>query len=1047
MKPDPNVAAARLLWGELSTRFTTEIYSIGQEETAIESLHGLFALVRTELQSHPEATEFHALALRMLNEALRPSLTRWHGWMVFREERWIFNDQWARKNARNQLIINIKRLIVYRDAFQRMAQGLTWTANDNSDLRPASDPPLPPRKVSLGRDVRAGIGRQVRIHCPRSILPGVIAADRSAINKAEHAEINARRSTPTAPARPDAPLLNAAGLAFSGGGIRSATFSLGVVQVLAAKGIFPGFDYLSTVSGGGYLGTFLSAYLGTGDKTHPEPGDEALEARQRLTEVFATGRDRREPSAARFLRNRSRYLTEGQLTAKVKGIGMVIAGVLFNLLIVLPVPLIFVLLTKWLSGDQLWSKDFSLWGAMSQRWSSLTVSYQTVAILLLLIGVLQMKNTFGPFSRERCKVLARRAAVVPAVGVGIGILYGLMWMTMRVLSAPDESLAQRLLRGNWWGTFTPPEPTSWFPNLHCPFTYLVIPLVGMTLLGALVYPAVKRFSLPRPTSLAPLGGDRWARKVRRIRKVVFADSWRVGGRIFWLWERLFPPTAVLAGLALFCWLTPVGFHLYHFTRIYLSDWSWVQRLQISGEAGTAAVGFGATGLLGLLVKHVNASGNIGKKLSILLIFSGPLLYSFVYFGVGYRMMFTPPALWSPSWVLGSVILITLWAWLFVDVNSYSPHGYYRDQLAKCFLQTRRWPPPTKSGAEPHEPNRASLGPAKHLPLSELGQTKAAPYHLINAAVNLPTSDNRNLRGRNGDFFIFSKHFSGSALTGYFPTLALEREDPHLDLGTAMAISGAAASSHMGWQTSASFRLVMTLANIRLGYWLRNPGRSSGPILSPAGPLCLFREMFAVCMDEKQSFLNLSDGGHIENLAVYELLRRRCKFIVCVDGGCEPGMECADFLRLERYASIDLGIRMHYDLSPLAKRKDGHSNSYGILVKIDYSPPETPQKRASRSPDQAEWGWMLYLKLATLGYGPGAVMDYQRDHPVFPHESTADQIFDEAQFEAYRALGESAAESFFVNHGTSHSPAPLTLQSWFTGLAEALLPDNDEAFGS
>jgi predicted acylesterase/phospholipase RssA len=52
-----------------------------------------------------------------------------------------------------------------------------------------------------------------------------------------------------------------AGLALSGGGIRSASFALGVIQALHKKGWLQRFDYLSTVSGGGYIGTCLSYLL------------------------------------------------------------------------------------------------------------------------------------------------------------------------------------------------------------------------------------------------------------------------------------------------------------------------------------------------------------------------------------------------------------------------------------------------------------------------------------------------------------------------------------------------------------------------------------------------------------------------------------------------------------------------------------------------------------------------------------------------------------------------------------------------------------------
>lgn len=90
--------------------------------------------------------------------------------------------------------------------------------------------------------------------------------------------------------------------------------------------------------------------------------------------------------------------------------------------------------------------------------------------------------------------------------------------------------------------------------------------------------------------------------------------------------------------------------------------------------------------------------------------------------------------------------------------------------------------------------------------------------------------------------------------------------------------------------------------------------------------------------------------------------------------------------------------------------------------------------------------MLYLKLGMIGYGPGYVMDYKREHPAFPHQSTGDQLYDEAQFEAYRALGEAAAESMFAEElvGSARIDS-MEIRDWFQALASHLLPDNDEAF--
>jgi len=309
-------------------------------------------------------------------------------------------------------------------------------------------------------------------------------------------------------------------------------------------------------------------------------------------------------------------------------------------------------------------------------------------------------------------------------------------------------------------------------------------------------------------------------------------------------------------------------------------------------------------------------------------------------------------------------------------------------------------------------------------------------------VNVPSSSNKNLRGRASDFFLASKHFYGSPLTGYGKTKDLENIDRHFDLGTAMAVSGAAASTNMGFKTLPHFRFLMTLFNVRLGYWLTNPGRPARHwLLQGAGPWYLFREMFGR-MNENCRYLNLSDGGHIENLGAYELLRRRCKFIVCVDGGKEPGMECSDLVRLQRYAEIDLGVRMRFDLADLQIGNNGLSRAHAILVKIDYDPDSAAQSNEDQCSGQL--GWMLYIKLAMTGVESTYVKDYKREKPEFPHQSTRDQIYEEEQFEAYRALGETAMEGLFRKELVG-SQTPNNVNDWFQCLANNLLPDNDEAF--
>jgi hypothetical protein len=431
-----------------------------------------------------------------------------------------------------------------------------------------------------------------------------------------------------------------------------------------------------------------------------------------------------------------------------------------------------------------------------------------------------------------------------------------------------------------------------------------------------------------------------------------------------------------------------------------------------------------------VIKAMGAAWKYRKAVSRLFILSGASLFVLVYVATLQKLHMDPrvgPFAAEKVATIGSLsitipeltvfMLLTLWLlWAaFVNLNLTGLHRYYRDRLASCYLEV----PPTPRGTE-EPPSLEKLAPK-------------LPYHLINTTVNLTSSGNPELRGRGGDFFLLSKTFCGSMITGYQSTRQLSRMNPDLDLATAMAISGAAASTNMGWQTMHEYRTLMAIFNVRLGYWIRWRQDRWGWLASNAF-VELTREILGL-LNEDASTLNLSDGGHIENLGAYELIRRKLKYIVCVDGGFDGTMDCADLNRLQRLVAIDLGYRIEFDTADL-KLNDNFSSNYGVLVKIDYTP-------AEEDVTQKELGWMLYVKLAMLGTESNYVLDYRRENPKFPHQTTADQFFDEAQFEAYRKLGESAARNFLSKDFQASSHQAFT--EWFQRLAGDLLRDTDPVY--
>ena len=361
--------------------------------------------------------------------------------------------------------------------------------------------------------------------------------------------------------------------------------------------------------------------------------------------------------------------------------------------------------------------------------------------------------------------------------------------------------------------------------------------------------------------------------------------------------------------------------------------------------------------------------------------------------------------------------LTLLSWIYssfvLNINYASPHAFYRDRLARTYLIR-----PAEGGKSVRQ-----LDPQK---LSEMNKSEKAPYHLINCAVNIPNSKDPDLRGRNTDFFVFSKYYCGGPMAGFHPTTDWERMDSHLDLGTAMAISGAAAAPHMGTLTSARYTFLLALLNVRLGYWLRNPTPSSNGIkrfLPPVAWYYFFLELSGG-MSEKTAYLNLSDGGHIENLGIYELLRRRCKFVIAVDGEADPNRSFGGLLTLTQLAKIDLGVTIEPDLTDMRTDSEGFGHSHFGLSRIDY-------------PD-GNHGLLLYIKSSLTGNESEFLKKYRAENPDFPHQSTSKQLFSETQFEAYRVLGEHIAQDLFRSDLVDSWQSTLPVHEWFKRLAAQLL---------
>jgi hypothetical protein len=274
--------------------------------------------------------------------------------------------------------------------------------------------------------------------------------------------------------------------------------------------------------------------------------------------------------------------------------------------------------------------------------------------------------------------------------------------------------------------------------------------------------------------------------------------------------------------------------------------------------------------------------------------------------------------------------------------------------------------------------------------------------VINTAMNLVAGDELAWQERKAESFVLTPLYCGSESTRY-RRLPESDDDEPLMLGTAVTLSGAAVTPNMGYHSSPAVTALLTIFNVRLGGWYANPRhdvlRNTGPGL---GLLYLWKELFGRT-NERSSYVYLSDGGHFDNLGVYELVRRRCRYIVACDAGADPHGTFEDLGNLVRKCRTDFGVRIQIDIASLKRPAgSGLSRWHCAVGEILYQDVD---------PGAAE-GVLVYLKSSLTGDEPSDVLQFHAQHPQFPHHPTTDQFFNETKFESYRALGYHVAQKVF-----------------------------------
>ncbi len=821
-------------------------------------------------------------------------------------------------------------------------------------------------------------------------------------------------------------------LCLSGGGIRSASFGLGVLQALARADLLEKFDYLSTVAGGGYIGGWLSAWI----HHHPH-GREGV-----LTDLKTMPDRTIEPESdpIRHLRAFSNYLTPrfGLFSADTWAIGAtVLRDILLN----------WIVLLSWLAALLLIPRVCVL--AAFSRPGPATV-------LALLIAAFVSLATATAYA----------AIDLPSFGNS-------RWPQRRFLAgwfAP--MLAAVFFFFAWWAGFRNTSELAG-PLMSSPWGLALTQLL-VGLASALGCLAGAGFVAYRDwgRSESPPGFGKLLSLIGTILVTVLLTGSLTGYFAWWIAAKVFPDPindvrnfvcfALPLLLGLFCAANAVFNGL---TSWWISDedrewwgraiawlgigivvWASLNALVLWAPTAVAQIEIGALwrwllaacgGALGIVTALLGSStttGALSKYVSLRSVnrlLAAAALAFFVLLSCTLSWFLDPPGgpmtdprfLWDAGthsqffkllWLLAGLAGLGVVMGYFVNVNKFSLHALYRNRLIRAFLGASRAvrAPHRFTGFDPNDNFRAcDLEPGR-------------PFHIINIALNLVKGGQLAWQERMAAPFSVSRLHCGSWVLGYRPSAQF---GDGITLGTALAISGATANPNQGYNSSPLVAFLMTLFNLRLGWWLGNPGRHGARTWERSGPihaaLPLFNEALGTT-NASYAYVNLSDGGHFDNLGLYEMVLRRCRHIVVVDAGCDDAYVFEDLGNAIRKIRIDLGISI--DIQTVSPKKEGAQVSYYAIGTIRYS-----QLDGSGTD-----GTLLYIKPTLCGLEPADVAHYAASHPDFPHEPASDQWFSESQMESYRALGFHAVTT--ICRGATQSP---TIAEFFGDLTRRTSPSH------
>lgn len=782
------------------------------------------------------------------------------------------------------------------------------------------------------------------------------------------------------------------GLALSGGGVRSATFALGLMRGLAknqagergpepaeqrtldADGLLGRLDYLSTVSGGGYTGGMFGRLVSSFG----------------LARAQALMADASSP-VLEWLRRNGRYLsTSGSRdwgTAVVTYLRAVlaihaefmVACMLLGLTVVAP--------HLWQHSTQI--LDAKGWAFWQTPWWVLALAFWLATAPGLIAGYWAAGDSANPGARSR--------------GPGLNDILFLLGGASAVWVILHWSIAAQLI-----------DPLRDGLNAN---SAAVLALVSIVVGQSLAQGWLFFCGDPHALAVARLRNT----LTRGLRMVTLAACAIAGlGALdvlsWWLLEEL---QSQSSGHDNYLW-RGVGFG----GLVALGLRTMVQPLQqMAAEAGGRARDW-----LPRLI-------NVGSLAGLLALVMGwlVLLQWFVFAPDTFA-----PLINTPSWMRAALVGLVWFTWVALTAgnaqmpNTSSLHSFYRARLTRAYLAVGN-PRRGLDGSGAGRADVTSVEDGDDMGLRHYRpEARGGPIHLVNTCLNQTRDD---LSG------LYNADRKGAAVTATWRGLEVGPSRfipmrPETDAGTLgrwVAVSGAAASPGAGAYTTRGLALLLYFLGVRLGHWIRSPG-TLVPLrwLSALSwrflpkPLMLTSEASAVFFGGDRPWWYLSDGGHFENTGVYALIKRELDFIILSDASCDPRYEFGDVENLVRKARIDFGAEIDFYTRDEASQlftsdcegltvlspedvANNHSCRGVLLARIRYRERLAVQSDGQRVPVRPE-GTLLVVKPNLHNALDVDVLAYAQKHEDFPHESTGDQSFDEAQWESYHRLGEDFGQA-------------------------------------